>query len=795
MRIGVRHHRSAVVRRLREATPAACCGAMIGQATLALSFSAFRRFSSTPSAAHVFSTSTVLFDDAFDPSRKGFTRSAMSGPADCRGEQEALDLLASIGAKPQVFDHAVVTNIEEWSGVAPLFGEGATLAKNMFLKGKKGELVLVFALASTKTDLKVVGKAVGAASGSLRFAPPEVLLESLGVVQGAVTPLALVNDTKKSVTVALDANVLKVTGTVAVHPCRNDKTVLLSVDQLQAFFKATGTTVKVVDFTAEESHADPADAPKPAAAPKAAAAPKPARKEDVKGETKLGMSAKKEENIAEWYQQVITKAEMIEYYDVSGCYIIRPWAYDIWERIRAWLGDNIRESGVEDCYFPMFVSKTVLEKEKDHIEGFAPEVAWVTKAGDSDLEVPVGIRPTSETVMYPYYSKWIRSHRDLPLRLNQWCNVVRWEFSNPTPFIRTREFLWQEGHSAFATQKEADAEVQEVLGYYAGVYEDLLAVPVVKGIKTEKEKFAGGSYTTTVEAFIAAVGRGCQGATSHCLGQNFGKMFHIEFEDPTKTDGSKLIPVQNSWGLTTRTIGVMTMVHGDNIGVVLPPRVASVQVVIVPVGITAKTTDEQRAALTDACSLLAKELKAAGVRAKADLRDNYSPGWRFNHWEVKGVPIRIELGPKELECRSLALSIRHDGSKTTLPWDSTIKQTFSKLLDDIHEAMLTKARNQRLNQTRTITEWKDFTSALNEKCIVLAPWCGERKCEDDVKKVSAEESKALIADVKEDERAPSMGAKSLCIPFDQPAITDGLKCVCKGCTNNATKWVLFGRSY
>jgi len=398
-------------------------------------------------------------------------------------------------------------------------------------------------------------------------------------------------------------------------------------------------------------------------------------------------------------------------------------------------------------------------------------------------------------VMYPYFAKWIRSHRDMPLRLNQWCNVVRWEFSHPTPFIRTREFLWQEGHSAFATKPEADAEVREILSLYASVYEDLLAVPVVQGIKTEKEKFAGGLYTTTVEAFIAAVGRGCQGATSHCLGQNFGKMFHIEFEDPSKTDGSKLIPWQNSWGLTTRTIGVMTMVHGDNTGVVLPPRVASVQVVIVPVGITAKTTPEQREELLNACADLQKQLRGFGFKAKADLRDNYSPGWRFNHWEVKGVPVRIELGPKELSEKKLALSLRYNGSKRTVDWDSKLKETFTALLDEIHNGMLQKARDQRLNQTKQVTNWAEFTPALNNKCCVLAPWCGELQCENDIKKFTAEESKALIAEGKEDERAPSMGAKSLCIPFDQPASVEGLTCVCKGCTKPALNWVLFGRSY
>ena len=230
---------------------------------------------------------------------------------------------------------------------------------------------------------------------------------------------------------------------------------------------------------------------------------------------------------------------MLDYYDVSGCYILRPWAYKIWQAIQTWFDAEISKLGVEDSYFPMFVSQQRLETEKDHVEGFAPEVAWVTRSGNTDLVEPIAVRPTSETVMYPAYAKWIQSHRDLPLKLNQWCNVVRWEFKYPQPFIRTREFLWQEGHTAFATYEEAATEVRQILDLYQTVYEGLLAVPVIPGKKSEKEKFAGGLYTTTVEAFIPTTGRAVQGATSHCLGQNFAKMFKIEFEDPTKSDGSK----------------------------------------------------------------------------------------------------------------------------------------------------------------------------------------------------------------------------------------------------------------
>jgi prolyl-tRNA synthetase family I len=316
----------------------------------------------------------------------------------------------------------------------------------------------------------------------------------------------------------------------------------------------------------------PANA-KPAAAPK--------KNEKAGGgqqkESLLGITTRKEDNFPKWYKEVITRAELIEFYDISGCYILRPWSYRMWEIVQGFFDGEIKKLGVRNAYFPCLVSKDALEREADHIAGFAPEVAWVTRSGQSEMQEPVAIRPTSETIMYPAYAKWIRSHRDLPLKLNQWANVIRWEFKHPVPFLRTREFLWQEGHSAFATLEEAGKEVLDILDLYRRVYEEILAVPVVPGKKSEEEKFAGGLYTTTVEAFIPQNGRGIQGATSHCLGQNFAKMFSIQFEDPDKP-GDKLYAWQNSWGLTTRTLGVLTMVHGDNKGLVLPPRVAPIQV-------------------------------------------------------------------------------------------------------------------------------------------------------------------------------------------------------------------------
>ncbi|KAI9178824.1 ribose-phosphate pyrophosphokinase 1 [Blastocladiella emersonii ATCC 22665] len=539
-------------------------------------------------------------------------------------------------------------------------------------------------------------------------------------------------------------------------------------------------------------------AAKPAQEPKAKKAPAgkaAAAESDESKAVQIGIEAKKEEDTPKWYAQVLTRSEMLDYYDVSGCYILRPWAYGIWQQIQGFFDGLIQESGVENCYFPMFVSGKALEREKDHVEGFAPEVAWVTKAGQSDLAEPIAIRPTSETVMYPAYAKWIQSHRDLPLRLNQWCNVVRWEFKHPQPFLRTREFLWQEGHTAFLTKEEAGAEVLEILEYYRRVYEELLAVPVVPGQKSEKEKFAGGDYTTTVEAFVPVTGRAIQGATSHCLGQNFAKMFDIVVTDE---NSAKQHVWQNSWGLTTRTIGVMVMVHGDNKGLVLPPRVAQVQVVLVPCGITVKTTPEQRAAITAYLNEVAATLKAAGIRVKADLRDNYSPGYKFNHWEMRGVPIRLEVGPKDM-AKDQVLSVRRDtGAKAPLA-KADLTSSIRDMLDTIQADMLAKATAERDAHLKVIEEWNEgegFVSLLDAKNIVMAPWCLEPECEDAIKDRSARPQVAAAegADAV-DEKAPSMGAKSLCIPFKQPRdIKEGTKCFA-GCGRHAKKYTLFGRSY
>lgn len=532
-------------------------------------------------------------------------------------------------------------------------------------------------------------------------------------------------------------------------------------------------------------------------AKKAAKAAKAAAKAAAQGTTKKGanrdgMETSKEVDFGQWYSQLVVKAEMIEFYDISGCYILRPWSYAMWDTIHDYFDAKIKALGVQNAYFPLFVSEKRLTTEEDHIEGFAAEVAWVTKSGQTDLEEQIAVRPTSETIMYPAYAKWIRSHRDLPLRLNQWSNVVRWEFKYPTPFIRSREFLWQEGHTAFATKEEADKEVLEILELYRSVYEDLLAVPVIKGMKSDKEKFAGGLYTTTIEGFIPTNGRAIQAATSHCLGQNFSKMFKIEFDGG---DSGMQFAWQNSWGLTTRSIGVMAMVHGDDKGLVLPPRIAPIQVIIVPILKKGKESDVINAAME-----LAKDLEAADIKVKADIRDDKNPGWKFNYWELKGVPLRLEVGPRDIEAGTVMATRRVDGDKEVYTLEGVV-DAVKKALLNVQQSTFAKARAQRDASIKKVTNWEDFVPTLDQKTMVLAPWCNETRCEEDVKVRSGEESQKRQEEATEvDVRALSGSAKTLCLPFPEEVerlgfdkMEEGTKCFACDCVSKA--YALWGRSY
>lgn len=643
--------------------------------------------------------------------------------------------------------------------------------------------VIVFALQSTQTPSNIIAKSADVKEP--RMAKDELVQEFFSVSAKEFSIGNLSKDLAGKIKLLVDENITNAPEDMVLLLTTESTLLTLAAKDAVKFLESTGVEMTRVDF-ASDSGKDAKD-------------PKDSRREALKKEKEaakiedaklIGITVDKAKDFSTWYTQVVTKSEMLDYYDVSGCYILRPNSYAVWETIQEYFDGHIKKLGVKNSYFPMFVSSKVLEKEKDHVEGFAPEVAWVTRAGSSELDEHIAIRPTSETVMYPYYSKWIRSHRDLPLKLNQWNSVVRWEFKHPQPFLRTREFLWQEGHTAHLTKEEATKEVDQILDLYAGVYEELLAVPVVKGVKTENEKFAGGVYTTTVEGFIGATGRGIQGGTSHYLGTNFSKMFDISVEDPENPKNPKLFAHQNSWGLSTRVIGVMVMTHSDNKGLVLPPRVAQNQVVVMPVGISAKSTEDDRKALHEGAADIEKRLLDAGVRAIGDYRDNYSPGWKFSDWELKGVPLRVEFGPRDLKDHQ-ATVVRRDNNAKTVVKLAELETRIPQLLDEVQAGLLERARKDFDDHRVMVNEWDKFVPALNAKNVIVAPWCGDGDCEDDIKDSSAKKDNGEEEEV--DEKAPSMGAKSLCIPKEQPPMKEGQKCV--KCDRKAVTYCMFGRSY
>jgi prolyl-tRNA synthetase len=449
----------------------------------------------------------------------------------------------------------------------------------------------------------------------------------------------------------------------------------------------------------------------------------------MKKEKKINKETKKEIGItsekyslSDWYIQILQKAELIEYTPVSGCYIIRPRAYAIWEKVQAYFDDKIKKDGVKNAYFPLLIPKTNLMKEQKHIEGFTPEVAWVTKAGETELAEQLAIRPTSETVFYPAYSKWIRSHRDLPLRINQWANMIRWEFKNPVPFIRSREFLWQEGHSAFANKEEADKECKRILDFYADTYKEIYAIPVIKGLKTEKEKFAGADYTLTTEVFLPS-GKSAQAATSHSLGQNFSRAFDIKFKDK---EGKENFVWQNSWGISTRSIGIAVIMHSDDKGLVLSPKASDIQVIIIPIF---KNEKEKKEVMKNA-EKIKEEL--GSFRILIDEREEYNPGVKFNDWEMKGVPLRLEIGPRDIKENQVIL-VRRDNGKKEQVKITKIKIKVSEILEDIHKSLYKKAENylkENTIKTKTMSELKE---AIKNKKLAETAWCGKTLCEDYIK--------------------------------------------------------------
>lgn len=486
-----------------------------------------------------------------------------------------------------------------------------------------------------------------------------------------------------------------------------------------------------------------------------------------------GLTITQEENFGEWYSQLVTKAKLIHYTDISGCYVLLPNSYHVWEAIQHFLDNKFKKNGVKNSYFPLFISYSNLCREKDHVEGFTPEVAWVTHAGHYDpkkpeincLEEPLAIRPTSECAMYSIFPNLIKSYHDLPLKYNQWCNVVRWEFKDATPFIRSREFLWQEGHTCHATKESAREEMWQMIDIYKECYEKLLAVPVIKGYKTEKEKFAGADITTTIEGFIPTCGKAVQAATSHCLGQNFSKMFNIMYQNEKMEN---CFVWQNSWGFTTRSIGVMLMTHSDNKGVVFPPRVAPIQCVIIPI-----YTKKNHELIVEKAKELYERIKLVGIRVELDLRQ-YTPGWKYNYWELVGVPVRIELGNRDIEKEVMTVVYRHNGMKqeVSTKTEDNFNDLLRECLNEMQTSMYNIANDKLKNSLAEPTTIDEFTYALNNKKMVKIPFCNKTSCENTIKELT--------------------GAKSLCILTDEKPNEQQL---CVSCSDSAEVVCLFGRSY
>ena len=430
-----------------------------------------------------------------------------------------------------------------------------------------------------------------------------------------------------------------------------------------------------------------------------------------------------DEDFAQWYTDVVKKAELCGYTSVKGCMAIKPAGYAIWENIQHELDRRFKETGVENVYMPIFIPESLLDKEKDHVEGFAPEVAWVTHGGLDPLQERLCVRPTSETLFCDFYQKDIHSYRDLPKVYNQWCSVVRWE-KTTRPFLRSREFLWQEGHTAHATAEEAQERTIQMLNLYADFCEDFLAIPVVRGQKTDKEKFAGAEATYTIEAMMHD-GKSLQAGTSHYLGQNFASAFDIRYLDK---DGARKVAYTTSWGVSTRLIGAIIMTHGDKRGLVFPPVVAPVQCVIVPIA-------AKKGGVLEACAKLKAELEAANLRVVFDDSEN-SPGWKFNEWEMKGVPVRIEIGPRDLEAGKILCARRDTLEKTELPLDGAVKGV-EALLKTVQKEMLENARARRDQRIVYAKDTDEILAGVEGGNFVKAGWCGCRACEDKIKERTA----------------------------------------------------------
>lgn len=467
---------------------------------------------------------------------------------------------------------------------------------------------------------------------------------------------------------------------------------------------------------------------------------------------------RQEDDFAQWYTDVCKKAELMDYSSTKGFIIYRPYGYAIWEQIQAYLDKRFKETGHENIYMPMVIPTSLLQKEKDHISGFAPECLIATIGGEAKIEDPLIIRPTSETLFCEHYAKIISSYRDLPKLYNQWCSVVRWE-KTTRPFLRGSEFLWQEGHTMHESEVEARTETLKMLDIYDDCGRDLLAIPFVKGRKTEKEKFAGALETYTIEALMPD-GKALQSGTTHYFGQGFAKAFNINFQNK---EGKLETPYQTSWGVSTRLLGAIIMVHGDDNGLVLPPYVAPIQVVVIPVA-------ANKPGVIPAAREIAKKFSDAGLRVKLDDSD-HTPGWKFSEYEMKGVPVRIEVGPRDIENKQVVVAKRNDGSKQIVSMDNMV-ETVLKLMKTIHQEMYDKAYHYLLDHVTEVHNLEELNAALEKGGYAKMMWCGDRACEEKIKELT--------------------NATARCMPFNQMPFGEE---VCPICGKKASKVVLFAKAY
>jgi len=477
-------------------------------------------------------------------------------------------------------------------------------------------------------------------------------------------------------------------------------------------------------------------------------------------ENKEGLTIKKEENFSEWYQQLIIKSELADYTNVSGCIVFRPSSYAIWEILQKIIDKEFKKIGIKNAYFPLLIPKSSLSKEKEHVKGFTPEVAWVTQAGETKLNEKLAIRPTSETIMYESYSKWIRSWRDLPLRLNLWNNVVRWEFKHPVPFLRTREFLWNEGHHAYSNKKELEKDKNSILKIYSNFLKEYMALPSLIGKKTDKEKFAGAESTYSLELYLPN-GRAIQGPDYHDDGINFAKAYNIKFKDK---NSKEKFAYQSTYAITTRMLGIMFAIHSDDNGLVLPPKMAQNKIVIIPIMF------EKNKKILEKAKRIQKEFSKYG--SILDDRLEITPGKKYNEWELKGIPIRIEIGPKDIEKKEVIL-VRRDNNKKMSVKIKDLKRNVDSILKDMQESLFKKAEKLLSDNIEKSENFKDTLQKIKNKKMVLVPLKNSKEVED------------LLKD-------KTGGAKTLNMPLKQPPIKNK-KCIISN--KQADYWVYVGKSY